>query len=383
MKVFKISPFWKYLFLLFFLSIYFLIGYFAVLPLYNNPDLLNILAFLIPLVYFSGAIFIYIFITSQSNLMIVIDHEKIREENDNIYKEWFFDEIKGYRILPYSILLETTNLSKKKLNISGIYNDFDELKKWIQLNFPDLDKKDKRIELKEIKELSTEELSLTKAKKTAKIVNIIGGIIGGSTIFLTEFNYQLPIYSSLIFFPICIIILKFYKGLIKIDVNKNSQYPSISIALITTSFGLLIRALFDFDLLNFEGLALIVFIISSFLIALYLFKEKLSIIFDSKNIFFFGFLVIMCFAYSYGGVVVLNCMNDIKTETYVAKVLNKRRSGSKTTTYYLTLDKWEKNNKVDETTVSIDFYKKIDTNDIVTLTYGPGAFGFSWYYVNE
>lgn len=383
MKVYKISPFWKYFFLIISFSIYFLIGYFAILPLYENPDLHNILAFLIPLVYICSAVFIYIFIVGQSNLVISIDDEKIVQENDNIYKEWFFDEIKGYRITQNSIVLETNNPEKGKFLINCFCDSYTELKSWILVNFKDLDKQDKRIELREIKEFTTEELNLRNAKKTAKRVNIIGGIIGASILFLAKYNYQIPIYASIIFFPICILVLKYYKGLIKIDVNKNSVYPSISIALIVTSFGLLIRAASDFDLLNFDGLPLIVLIVSMFLITLYLFKEKLNIIFHSKNLLFFGFFVIMCLAYSYGAIVALNCMNDIKTETYTSRILDKRSSGGKTTTYYLTLDKWEKNSKVDETTVNLDFYNDSSKNDIVTITYGSGVFGFSWYYINQ
>lgn len=91
----------------------------------------------------------------------------------------------------------------------------------------------------------------------------------------------------------------------------------------------------------------------------------------------------MCLAYSYGAIVALNCMNDIKTETYTSRILDKRSSGGKTTTYYLTLDKWEKNSKVDETTVNEDFYNDSSKNDIVTITYGSGVFGFSWYYINQ
>lgn len=382
MKVYKISPFWKYFFLIISFSIYFLIGYFAILPLYENPDLHNILAFLIPLVYICSAVFIYIFIVGQSNLVISIDDEKIVQENDNIYKEWFFDEIKGYRITQNSIVLETNNPEKGKLLINGVYDSYTELKSWILVNYKDLDKQDKRIELREIKEFTTEELNLRNAKKTAKRVNIIGGIIGASILFLAKYNYQIPIYASIIFFPICILVLKYYKGLIKIDVNKNSAYPSIAIALIVTSFGLLIRATSDFDLLNFDSLPLIVLIVSMFLITLYLFKEKLNIIFHSKNLLFFGLFVIMCLAYSYGAIVALNCMNDKKTETYTSRILDKRSSGGKTTTYYLTLDKWEKNSKVDETTVNEDFYNDSSKNDIVTITYGSGVFGFSWYYIN-
>ena len=141
MKTYEISPFWKYLSLIIFYSIYFGALYFLY-PIYSETEMNMFLTAIIPLIYLYFGIFVYSYIESQFSLIIVIDDEKIRQENDNIYREWYFNEFRGYRLNNNILTLVPKNSENKNLNLSLIYDNYEELEEWILSRYKNLDKKD-------------------------------------------------------------------------------------------------------------------------------------------------------------------------------------------------------------------------------------------------
>ncbi|MEO9480102.1 MAG: hypothetical protein ABJO28_14475 [Maribacter dokdonensis] len=103
-------------------------------------------------------------------------------------------------------------------------------------------------------------------------------------------------------------------------------------------------------------------------------KDYFSVL--SLTIFFFGF--------GYGSMVTLNCMYDESVpQTFQSKVLDKRISSGKTTTYYIELTAWGTQTENDDVAVSEELYKRIEIDDNVNIYLKKGLIEVPWFIVTE
>jgi hypothetical protein len=156
----------------------------------------------------------------------VIDNNRIFSVGAFSNKELMFDEIKGYRITEKYILIESNNENKKKIKVSTYFGNTDEIVQWLSDNYPDLDVVNVKQEKEEI--LSNEEfgytteereIKLQKAFKTAKVLNWTGGIIGVWVLFFPK-PYEYAIIASAVLPVICLVVVKYFNGLIRINEKK-------------------------------------------------------------------------------------------------------------------------------------------------------------------
>ena len=97
-----------------------------------------------------------------------------------------------------------------------------------------------------------------------------------------------------------------------------------------------------------------------------------------------GGLSLLFFAYSYGVVIHYNCHYDeSEAELYTAKVLNKRVSSGKLTTYYLELTSWGPQPEIDEVSVVNDLFNRIEVGDQVTVYLQKGKLEIPWFFVTN
>ncbi len=177
----------------------------------------------------------------------VIDNDKIFSISAFSNRELLLNEIKGYRLGDKYIFIESNNEDKKRIKISTYFGKTGEIIEWLSNHYPDLDTVQAEQEKEEI--LNNEEFGwsieqreekLTKTHKVAKVLNWTGGLIAAWVLFLPN-PYEYAIIASIILPVICVIVLKYFGGLITIDERKNTAYPTIAWAIFASSIALLFK----------------------------------------------------------------------------------------------------------------------------------------------
>lgn len=169
-------------------------------------------------------------------------------------------------------------------------------------------------------------------------------------------------------------------GLLRADSRRGDPRPSLAIALIVPGIVLMVRALSDVGVLDLER----------------------TLIFAAVTAFVLGWAALMCdaavrarpwnalllmlfgCAYGYGTVVLANSQLDFAPgDVYHVQVLGRHVSrGSRSTTYYLRLDRWGPRTEQADVRVSADLYREAEPGTTVCVHRGPGALGISWYAVD-
>lgn len=320
----------------------------------------------------------------------VIDKNKIFTVGVFSTKELLFNEIKGYRIADKFIFIESKNEHKKTIKISTYFEKTAEVKEWLSNNFSDLDIVQIDQERKEILNnqefgitSSEREVKLAKAFKTAKILNWIGGIIGSWTLFFPN-PYEYAIITSIIFPLACLLILKYHHGLIRIDERKDSAYPSIFWAIFSSSMGLCLRGLLDYEIFDYSNVWIpSILILFVYLAILCVGNKEFSRNDNKINFSIIGFALFI-YGYSYSTVVTLNCMYDkSEPKIYNATILDKHVSSGKTKTYYLKLTPWGSLKEIEDVSVSQDLYDRLKYNDKVNIYFMNGRFEIPWFEIVE
>ncbi len=320
----------------------------------------------------------------------VIDHDKIFTISTFSNRQLMYNEIKGYRITDKYIFIESNNEQKKKIKVSTYFGKVNEITEWLSENYSDLDILQANQEKEEI--LNNEEFGWTteqreekllKAHKTAKILNWTGGLIGAWTLFFAN-PYEYAIIASIVFPIICVVVLKYFNGLIRIDERKDTAYPTIFWAIFAASMGLCLRALLDYNIFDYSKIWTPSSIIALTYIAVLTIGNKEFKFKKAKDyLTIMGFSIFM-FGYGYGAIITLNCFYDkLEPEKFNATILSKRISSGKSTTYYFELTPWGQQKEIDEVSVPKDLYNKLDQNDKVNIYFMKGQFEIPWFEVAE
>lgn len=183
-------------------------------------------------------------------------------------------------------------------------------------------------------------LKREKARKTVKVLNILV-IISALWAFLLPRPYELAIAVNAAFPIVALLLVLRNKGAIYFDKYKSGIRPSVGLIIIVPSIAMLLRALFDYEVI-YSNLFWI------YLAALSLFFIGISVLLAlktkeySRNKAVFIILAIHLIVYSYGLILHANCTVDYsKPQRYESTVLEKRvLYGKGRTTYYLTVASW-------------------------------------------
>ena len=320
----------------------------------------------------------------------VIDKNQVFTVSTFINRALLFSEIKGYRVTDKYLFIESNNENKKRIKVSTYVAHSNEIEAWLAENFKDLDVVESNEEKKEI--LTNEEYGFTpgereaklaKARMAAKILNWAGGLLAVWT-FIFPNPYEYAIIASIIFPVICIIVLKYYSGLIRIDERKNTAYPSIFWALLSATMALFIRILLDYAIFDYAKMWLPVIIITLVFMAFILVGNKEFQFKKANNYLTILGLLFYMSGYSYGALVAVNCLFDkSEPEIFNAKILSKRVSTGKYTSYNLEITPWGPQQEVDEVQVSKPIYEQLEKDDEVNIYFMKGKFDIAWYEVTD
>lgn len=320
----------------------------------------------------------------------VIDKDRIYTIGALSNRQLMLDEIAGYRITENYLIVVPKFKDKKKIQVSKYIGEIEEIIDWMADHYPDLDLEELNDEKEEIFSSDAmawtadqREHKLMRAQKTANALNWLGGFIGTWAFFVPQ-PYEMAITAAIVFPFICIIILKYFKGLITIDQRYQTPLPAIVIALLGPGLGLLVRALQDYNIADYSNLWLPVVLVPAVYLALFLIGNKtfnLSKPWAKVNILVFAIMMLL---HGLGTVIVLNCLLDQSPpEVYHATILKKRISSGKTTTYYFALSPWGKQKEGEDVSVSKAMYGRLDSNDRVNVYYMSGKFNIPWYELTE
>jgi hypothetical protein len=387
MQEYKIGKGWAIFIYIFAPLLIALFGWLLIMPFVLDDTPFEMLYFLAPLsLGMIGLIVVGILDTIKGKVIISSDTLSIRSTFIN--RDLKFQEIKGFQIDQNYIFVLPNTETKKRIKISTYIGKSNELIMWLSSNFPDLHQVNEEKEEAEIlNDLeygrnSEERLSqLNQAKKVAKVLNWIGGLIFVWTLFKPE-PYEYAILASISLPIIAILVVIYYKGLIRINEKKGSAYPNAFFAISMTFWGLLLRALLDYNIFDYSKIWTPSGIIGVVMIAFIVYGTKEFKFKKAKDYFTVLFLTVFFFGFGYGSIVTLNCMYDESIpQTFQSQVIDKRISTGKITTYYLKLTPWGTQTKSDDVSVTEELYKNLEIDDNVIIYLKKGQFEIPWFII--
>jgi len=319
---------------------------------------------------------------------VVIEDDRIYSKSTLSNRQLLLSEIQGFRINNNYIIIQPTTKEKKRIKISTYFGKTDELIEWLASQNPDLDLLNAEQEKEEIlndqslgETVQQRESKLIQAHKTAKILNWVGGIVGIWTWFWA-YPYEYAIVLSIVIPVIALIILKFSGGLIRFDEKNGSAYPTIAYAFLAPSLGLFMRAITDFNIFNYEKVWLPTILIAVVIMVVLLIGNKE---FSFEKATDWAAVIVtsfIAFAYGFGTIITINCLYDnSEPKLFTPKILEKRISSGKSTTYYFKLTPWGVQKETEEVSVSKELYNQVNKNDVVNLYYLNGLLEIPWFTV--
>ena len=233
-------------------------------------------------------------------------------------------------------------------------------------------------------------LNLAQAKKLSTYANYTGIAIA-IWVFAYPQPYKYAVIAGLVY-PLLVIylfyvkrdIMTFDSDIAGSDGGKESVYPKLTSALIATPLALLMRDIYDWDLLGYMDIFLPALVIAVVLGAVFVFILNDANIKTRSNGFTkinIGFFVLL---YSGAATVTTNCTFDnARPQVFKSTILDKRFTTCKHTAYYLTIDKWGPKPKLNEVTVDKAFYNSVSTGQVVKVNAKPGLLRIPWFYVDQ
>ena len=220
-------------------------------------------------------------------------------------------------------------------------------------------------------------------KKTALLINIIGIILGLSTLVSQLFN-EILIFLSFIYPIFCIFLVRYYRGLISIEPEIRPNLPTISIGFMFSCFGLIIRTAMDYSVLDYKNVWIPSIIIALLILTIY-YLNQFKILICNKKIFVYNvFIIILIEVFSFYSVIFINCKYDRSTpQIYETQILNKVTKNRKRVTYYLIIEDWK--NTFREKEIKVDYKKYYSSfeGERLKVAERRGRFDIPWSYFIE
>lgn len=392
MQVFSLSKGWKYFILLFCGLVILGLAYLLFFILF--PDVIKNPAagkdwFLVVLTIIFLLLIIYC-INEAIQGKFVVEHDRIYLVSSTSTRELYFSEIKGYRVDDKYLYIEPVPANKKRIKISKYFTGIDEITAWLNQNYKDLDLEEKEEKLQAILTdveygFSTEEREkrFKSAKTVSLIINITGIVLAACVIIGSA--YEKYLVALTIAAPvISVLILRSYKGLIRIEQKKSSPYPSILWGILAVIFALFMRAVSGSEILSYSNAWK-----PSILIGLLLFALLTLGNIEFRRMNFLGMIgkIAMAgimFGYGLCAILAVNCVYDnSEPHQYQAEVLNKSITRGKSTSYNFTISTWGPQKTYDDITVSSALYERIEVAQHVNVYLYKGKLQIPWFVVTD
>jgi hypothetical protein len=318
----------------------------------------------------------------------VIDSDRVWTKGVFTDRELLFDQIAGYRTDDKYIYISPLEKSFKRIKISRYFGGTAEILSWLSQHYPDLDEQRALSEKEEILanyelgySVEQREEKLAAARKRSKTLNWAGGVVAIWTIFFPV-PYEAAIVATLVVPLLCILSSKYSGGLIRLQEEKGSAYPSVFSGLFFPSLAIGLRAVLDYNILQYGNAWKGALLVAAGLMTFLLVRSKEFLFRSPKKYGIVFFFAVLSLIYGFGAVVTVNCTWDRAAPTvYHAQVTEKRVSSGKTTTYYATLTPWGPQADVDDVAVSKEMYNRLQKGDDVRVYFRRGLFSIPWFFI--
>ena len=286
----------------------------------------------------------------------------------------------GISILVFVPLDERT----KKLKIPLMLGTDDAFVIWYS-EMPDVDRQEF---LQSERELARQYLDLSPEetiRRTKRLRRLATGV-NAAAIGLAVGGWMLPsdpyhlVFAGLVALPwIAIGMVAVFQPLYRFGARGGDAHPDLTMALITSGFILMLRALSTLETLDWRGPVMLA---CAGGVALGGAAARVDPWFRKRHweVLLAGLLT--C-SYGYGAGLELNALaDDSVPRVFPTKVVEKRVDGDvKWTTWYLTLKPWGPVAQADEVSVSKSLYQAIRPGDTVCVVLRSGALRIEWYEV--
>jgi hypothetical protein len=299
---------------------------------------------------------------------------------------------KSYRIItsgsaPSVVFMNLDNKKVKKNTLELMVKEKEEIVNFLHERLIDLDEEDIKDDYKKIAEdnsLGSNQEEKFKLLRKAVIINrvIYFAVIGigiASFIFTKYSNFFTAILCAAPF--VLLMVVPLSNGLIKFNTKNSTLYPSILGAFIVPIAVLSLKSIYSlFRITNWDKVILPTVLLSLFLAVVIFIIEKNEKI--TKGLV----ISVIFFALWYGifASVNINSLGEQTiAETYSVQILDKRVSGGKSTSYYLTVTQWGSRKIENDVEIGRRLYGSVEVDDYVTIYIYSGIFGIKYYAVRR
>lgn len=364
--------------------------YLLFFPLFSDTD--TFLYFLVLLPVSLGMIFlILIGLLDTINGKLIIDQETVQLHTTLSKRKLKFNQIKGFKTDDKHVYIVSGQDGLKNIKVSLYFGNIDKLMFWLESNFVNLNLQNQIEQEADVLEnydfgrnAAERADKLNQAKKVATVINWMASI-AAAWAFFYPVPYEIVILLNLLFPAVGVIVLFLYKGLIHMDENAGSAYPSLAYAIIFPSMALVLRAVLDFNILSYTNFWPVFILISISFLLIPLLRTKELNYKTHIGKFTFVSLLLITSAYGFGAVITVNCTFDNSLpETYSTLIMDKSISRSSgISTYYLDVSPCGPEKNISQVVVSQDLYKSALKGEETTIYLGKGWLNIPWFYTTK
>ncbi|NME68976.1 hypothetical protein [Flammeovirga aprica] len=388
MKEYKIAKGWA---LFTYVAGSLMITLFSYLPIYgllkSDDDMLLFFGIAaIPMI-----ILMTIAIIDTAKSKLIITNTSIGKRSLFTNKDLPLSEVSGFRTDDKYTYIETKSHAHESIRFGRYFEKRQEIYEWLYSNFQDFNEVNIEKETQEIlsndeygRTVEEREEKLGVAKNVALGFNILGGGVGAYTFFIAD-PYELSIILSIITPIMAILVMPFFKGLIRFNDAEDSAYPNMVIAIFFPSLGLLWRAFFDFNIYDYSNSWGAFLLLSLLLIggAVAVVHKEIDLK-TNKGIGTLAGIACTFIVYSWGTIITTNCIYDnSEPVSYQAEIIQKTKYTGKTTTYKFELTPWGDQIAPETVEVSEDFFDQMEAGNTVNVYYLKGYLDIPWVVVSE
>jgi len=329
------------------------------------------------------------FITDVIKRKVVIADYSIKRVNVFSTREIAFDAIKGCRIADKVIFIEPIDSNTSTIAISNYFEleNSDSLKQWFKENFEDQDKIDlenernSALQNKAFGDTETERsATLKNVKNISWAYNIIAFVFGFAAVFI-EGNASI---IFLLLYPILgIAIMIFSKGTMKFLSNfKRSIYGFTLGGIFIPGFFLMIKSLFEYDILKYDNLWLPFLLISAmFFFILYRTGINSAIASIRTQVII---MLIVSLIYGFGSTRIINCSFDESSPKSInTTVDSKWIEYNKGEHYHLRISSWDSDPKPKDCEVRRSTFDRYESGNTIEVYVKPGLLHIPWFYIKK
>lgn len=190
--------------------------------------------------------------------------------------------------------------------------------------------------------------------------------------------YELVIFVLAALPWVAVYIMARSPGLYALNAPRGSGRPDLTILLISPGFLLMLRALQDVHILDWQRLLLLAALVAMALMG----SVVWAIPSARQKVGTIALTLTLLMAYGYGTAALGNAVLDqARGSTYPTTVYGKHVTGGRNRTPTMQLGPWGPRATQEEATVPWDLYRSTAVGEKVCVVLHPGAFGVPWYRV--